>query len=140
MTATVFLANLAWPGTTVAFGVMAIPIVGLGLLFEWAVVARVFGLRPGRAALAAFIMNAVSMAVGVPLAYTIGGMLAEEPVGAIGFLVLLSFLSAAIEAATLARWFGVPASGRTFAWLVATNLVSCAVLIGAIVVVWALMR
>ena len=140
MTATALLANLAWPGTAVAFGVMAVPVVGLGLLFEWAVVARVFGLAAGRAALAAIVMNAVSAAVGVPLAYTIGGVLADEAVGAIGFLVLLSFFSAALEAATLARWFGVAANGRTFAWLAATNLVSCAVLIGAIVVVWALMR
>ena len=140
MTATTLLANLAWPGTTVAFGVMAIPVVGLGLLFEWAVVARVFGLAAGRAALAAIVMNVVSALVGIPLAYTIGGVLADEAVGAIGFLVLLSFLSAAIEAATLARWFGIPANGRTFAWLAATNLVSCAVLIGAIVGVWALMR
>ncbi len=136
MTATVFLANLAWPGTTVAFGVMAIPIVGLGLLFEWAVVARVLELAVGRAALAAVVMNVVSALVGVPLAYTIGGVLADEAVGAIGFLVLLSFLSAAIEAATLARWFGVPTNGRTFAWLAATNLVSCAVLIGVFVAVW----
>ena len=127
MTATTLLANLAWPGTTVAFGVMAIPVVGLGLLFEWAVVARVFGLAAGRAALAAIVMNVVSAMVGVPLAYTIGGVLADEAVGAIGFLVLLSFFSAAIEAATLARWFGVPATGRSFAWLAGVNVASCVI-------------
>ena len=140
MTGFAFLANLAWPGTAMAFGVMAIPIVGLGLLFEWAVVARVFRLAAGRAALAAIVMNVVSAVVGVPLAYTIGGVVSDEAVGAIGFLVLLSFLSAAVEAATLARWFGVPANGHTFAWLAATNLVSCAVLIGVFVAVWSLTR
>lgn len=137
MTETPFLANLAWPGTAMAFGVVAIPIAGLGLLFEWAVVERVFRLRPGRAALAAIVMNAVSAAVGVPLANTIGGVLADEPTGAIGFLVFVSLLSAGIEAAVVARWFGIPANGRTFGWLVGTNLTSCAVLIGVFAVVFA---
>lgn len=140
MSGGLFLANLVWPGTLVAFGVMAIPIVGLGLLFEWAVVVRIFGLKAGRAALAAIVMNAVSAVVGVPLAYTIGGVVSDEAVGAIGFLVLLSFFSAGIEAAALARWFGVAANGRTFAWLTATNLLSCAVLIGVFAAVWSLTR
>jgi hypothetical protein len=110
-----------------ALGVVAAQVIGFGLVLEWAVVWKAFGLAAGRAAIAALVMNVVSALVGVPLAYTLGGVVGGEPLGALGYLLVASILSAAIEAATLARWFSVPANGRSFAWLAGVNVASCVV-------------
>ena len=127
MTGAAFVANLAWPGTAMALGVVAAQVIGFGLVLEWAVVWKAFGLAAGRAAIAALVMNVVSALVGVPLAYTLGGVVGGEPLGALGYLLVASILSAAIEAATLARWFSVPANGRSFGWLAGVNVASCVV-------------
>ena len=127
MTGVAFVANIGWPGTFLAIGLVAAQIVGFGLLLEWVVVWKRFGLPAGRAVIGTLAMNAVSALVGVPLAYTLGGAVGGEPLGALGYLLVASILSAAIEAATLARWFGVPANGRSFAWLAGVNVASCVV-------------
>ena len=127
MTGAAFVANLAWPGTALAIGVVAAQIIGFGLVLEWIVTWKAFRLTAGRAAIATLVMNAVSALVGVPLAYTLGGAVGGEPLGALGYLLVASILSAAIEAATLARWFGVAANGRSFAWLTGVNVASCVV-------------
>ena len=127
MTGAAFVANLAWPGTAMALGVVAAQVIGLGLVLEWAVVWKGFGLSAGRAVVAALVMNVVSALVGVPLAYTLGGVVGGEPLGALGYLLVASIVSAAIEAATLARWFSVPANGRSFGWLAGVNVASCVV-------------
>jgi hypothetical protein len=127
MTGVSFVANLAWPGTAMALGLVAAQVIAFGLVLEWVVVWKGFGLSAGRASIASLVMNAVSALVGVPLAYTLGGVVGGEPMGAIGYLLVASILSAAIETATLARWFGVPATGRSFAWLAGVNVISCVV-------------
>jgi hypothetical protein len=127
VTGAAFVANLAWPGTAIALGLVAAQVIGFGLVLEWVVTWKAFGLTAGRAAIATLVMNAFSALVGVPLAYTLGGVVGGEPLGALGYLLVASILSAAIEAATLARWFGVPATGRSFAWLAGVNVASCVV-------------
>jgi len=119
VSATAFVANIAWPGEAMAFGVVASQVIGLGFLFEWIAVWKALGLTAGRAALA-----------------TLGGAVAEGPASAIGYLSVAALLSAAIEAAVLGRWFGVPANGRTFAWLAGANLLSCVVISTVAIAMW----
>ncbi len=121
------LADSAWPGTAMAFGLAASQIIGLGLLLEWLIIWRAFGLSCGRAAVATLVVNLVTTVFGIPFAWGLGGVLASDGFGAMGFLVLAALLSGAIEIAVLERAFGVKATSRNLAWMMGANLLSCVI-------------
>jgi hypothetical protein len=140
-------ADMVWPALYLETRLFSWWAIGLGLVVEFFLIRKIFGLSTKRAVIADLAANAASAILGI-LLIPLTGVAWEvfpgsvlypllnwgtfNPVTWVATFAFACLINALLESYVLKRFFHLPFTRRTFSWLVLANAFSVGIAFGSL--------